>query len=107
MISCRPTAIYREQQRRGKIAERHAVATVPERKEMTWVPGVRADVRQAVGCDGKQSFPCVVGADLRERRVPRVEIRAHRRNPLAQRLRASSAVDNPRTVRSANEQPAI
>src|SRR5919204_304616 len=75
------------------LAAAGALAAVAEREQMARVAAMRADVRQAVGRPGEQSFPRVLVFDLGEHRIERFEVLADFFRPLAQRAPAYASVN--------------
>ena len=75
----RPDALVLfEEHSSGEEPERHAVAAVPERKEMPRVTAVWTDVRQTVGRRRKQALPRVFETDAGKRGIQPHEVVADR-----------------------------
>ena len=71
-----PNALHPfEKQPGGEKSESHPVASVPERKEMTGITVMWADVREPIRRHREHAFPRVVDAYVRQRGKQLLEIR--------------------------------
>src|SRR5437588_12780976 len=98
--------ILLEEKPRRQKPERHAVAAIAKREQMTRIPAMPADIGQAVGRRREESFPRERGFNVRESRVERLESASNRPDALVDSgatARAASARD----IAPTEHQPAI